>query len=481
MSAGQLHLVSPEHVSDFIQTGRLNDALAGISGLVGAELYIHGPGEDEVGASSSPAGLKELPVRYRGQAVGQIRCQQADGSPSMAQAAGAIASLLEHLVEREVAISDLADEMMASYEELNILYALLPSIATKVNAPEIGQLLVDETARALRCGRVSVLVLDDEEENLRVLAARGVPPEAYGISIPVSRSIAGHALRKDDGLVIANILDRPDLLALSQGQYESDSFAVVRVPMSAHGKAIGVITATERVDEGEFTARDRKLLEGISSLGASALVSCKLHAAVSRQMMSTIRSLVAAVDAKDQYIHDHSDRVARLCVVTGRELGVHDETICREFEFAGLLHDVGKIGVPDSILSKKGLLTFDEFEIAKTHVHIGARIVGHIQGFERVAQAILHHHERHDGLGYPSGLAGDRIPMGSRLISVADVFDTLVSNRPYRKAIPAEQALQELRRCTGTQLDPAVVEAFTEVIRREKDNCIQEMATRAEC
>jgi putative nucleotidyltransferase with HDIG domain len=200
-------------------------------------------------------------------------------------------------------------------------------------------------------------------------------------------------------------------------------------------------------------------------MGASALMNCRLHAEVRKQMFSTIQALASAVDAKDQYTHDHSGRVAQLCVATAQKIGMRDIEALRKVELAGLLHDIGKIGVPDAILSKSGHLTPDEYETIKKHVSIGASIVENVQGLKDVAEAILRHHERHDGLGYPGGLTGVEIPMASKLISVADAFDSLTSDRPYRKRIPTEAALSELNRYRGTQFDPVVLDAFNDVAR----------------
>ena len=227
---------------------------------------------------------------------------------------------------------------------------------------------------------------------------------------------------------------------------------------------MGVLTATERAGTDEFSARDRKLLEGLSAMGASALLNCRLHQTVNRQMLDTIQALASVVDAKDHYTHDHSRRVSQLCVAAGKQLGIDDAATCREIELAGLLHDIGKIGISDAILSKTTRLTAEEFEVIKTHSQIGASIVENVQGLEAVAKAILHHHERCDGLGYPHGLDKDSIPISSKLISVADTFDALTSDRLYRKKVSKDKALQEIKKDRGTKLDPTVIDAFLAVI-----------------
>jgi putative nucleotidyltransferase with HDIG domain len=441
-----------------------------VARAIGAEVTIEEAGRAAEVKPPGGAGSTDLPIRYRGQPMGHVACCGGDAGRSVAQAAAGIASVCEHALDREMAVDDLAGAMTTSYEELHMLYTLLSEIAIRTDAAQIGELLVDETARTLNCGRVSLLVFDEQRENLRILAARGLPLEAEAACIRPSECLAGRVLGDDGLLVVDDISARPDLAALSRGKYHSDSFAIIRVPLNARGEAVGVLTATERLGAEEFTTRDRKLFEGISSIGASALLNCRLHSRVNRQMMSTIQALASAVDAKDHYTHDHSGRVAQLCVATAQQLGITDPTIRREVRLAGLLHDIGKIGIPDVILAKTEQLTPDEYVTIKAHVEIGAEIVEHVQGFERVAKAILHHHERYDGLGYPNGLAGSAIPLLSKLISAADVFDTLTSNRPYRVAMPAEEAVKELRRCKGTQQDPDVVEALITVVRRERES-----------
>jgi putative nucleotidyltransferase with HDIG domain len=481
MPAAQLHLISPEQIIEFVRAAPLNNALNDIARLADAELAIEAPREPSAPFTAIPPGSPDLPIRYAGRSLGRMLCRGDAHSLSLVRAARAVAHLLEHVLDREMAVADLADAMMISYEELNLLYSLLPVIASKVYPAEIGEVLVGETARTLGCNRVSLLVFDDNGRNLKVLASRGLPHHARNVSIPIDSSIAGRALTADDLLVVDDIADRPDLAAISQGRYESASFAVVRVPLRARGQAVGVLTATERTHGDEFTARDCKLLDGLSAMGASALMNCRLHTAVTNQMMSTIKALASAVDAKDQYTHDHSARVAQLCVAAARELGLTDATTLREVELAGLLHDIGKIGVPDSILSKSQPLTPAEYAVVKTHTDIGAGIVGNVPGLERVAQAIRHHHERYDGLGYPGGLAGDAIPFAARLIAVADVYDSLTSDRPYRRAAGVEHALQEIAKSRGTQMDPTIIDALMAVVTREQETAPRPSAGAAAC
>lgn len=470
MPCAKYRLEVPEPVKEVLRQGSVQAALQQFAGFANAQLEFAWPPHAEQ-PSSEPAGhCDEHPIRYRDDVVGRLVCTEGQPDQKASHAARAIGVIVERMLEREVAVTDLAEALMTTYEEVNLLYALLPCITAKTDPREIGQVLVEETAKTLGCRRVSLLVFDEAKTSYRVLAGVGLPPEAFNLTIPIADSVTGRALLDRDLLVIDNIEDFPELASASRGSYESKAFAVARVPVQARGESLGVLTVTERIEPGEFTARDRKLLESLSSIGASTLMNCQFHAAINKQMMSTIHALASAVDAKDKYTHDHAGRVAQLCVATAHELGVDDPGLQREVELAGLLHDIGKIGIPDAILSKPAALTPEEFRTIQKHTQVGAGIVEHVPGLEGVAKAILHHHERHDGLGYPAGLRGEDIPLASSLISVADTFDALTSDRPYRKAGSPEQALLELERCSGNQLKPDVVDAFVRVIRRELSN-----------
>jgi HD-GYP domain-containing protein (c-di-GMP phosphodiesterase class II) len=454
VSTDFIQIEPPQPVADFLHVGPLQAALAAIAQLGGTCLVDTPP---DCAPSSA------VSVEYNGEAFGRVR-HSGSGDDPAARAARAAGNLLEHALHREMAVADLAGAMLSNYEELNLLYSSLPTMAAMTHPRQIAQWLVDEAAELLNCRRVSLLMVDESSQYLRVVASRGLPLEAQDVRIPVDGTISGQVLLEEGLMIVNNIAEYPELQQQSVGHYDSGAFAVVRVPLVARGEPLGVLTATERKNASEFTARDHKLLQALSAVSASALMNCRLHASVARQMMSTIRALASAVDAKDEYTHDHSARVAQLCVATARQLNERDETQLHEIELASLLHDVGKIGIPDSILLKRGSLTEDEFAKIKEHAAIGARIVGHVEGMEGIAKAILHHHERYDGLGYPAGLTGQKIPLISRLITVADAFDCLTTDRPYRDGTSPESALAEIEVCRGTHFDPRIADAFARVV-----------------
>jgi HD domain-containing protein len=181
---------------------------------------------------------------------------------------------------------------------------------------------------------------------------------------------------------------------------------------------------------------------------------------------ATVSALCQAVETKDFYTRGHSDRVSRGSVMIAREIGMHNERV-EALRFAGMLHDVGKLGVPTRVLQKTGKLTDEEYAAIQLHPMRGLEIVREIGFLDEALAGIMHHHERIDGRGYPMGLAGDEIPEFARVLAVADAFDSMTSTRSYRGARPVVDAIEELRKWSGTQFDPAFVDAFIAAVRRD--------------
>ena len=181
---------------------------------------------------------------------------------------------------------------------------------------------------------------------------------------------------------------------------------------------------------------------------------------------SVICAFNQLLDLKDLNTGVHSTRLAEWGMRVGQELGLEQAQL-QNLEVAGLLHDIGKVGIPDSILRKPAKLDNDEYELMKKHPEYGWAVLRMLPGFERAALDVLHHHERFDGKGYPAGLKETEIPIVSRIVSVIDAFDAMVSSRPYRKGLPYEEAVRRLIEASGTQFDPAVVQCFLSFAQAE--------------
>ncbi|HHW15232.1 MAG TPA: HD domain-containing protein, partial [Firmicutes bacterium] len=185
-------------------------------------------------------------------------------------------------------------------------------------------------------------------------------------------------------------------------------------------------------------------------------------------LLSTLETLITVINTRDRYTYGHSERVMRYAALAGRELGLSAEEL-RLLRYAAFLHDIGKIEIGREILNKPGPLTEEERRVIRRHTLYGVEIVEPIQSLDRVLGIILHHHERFDGKGYPSGLAGEDIPYLARVLAVADAFDAMLARRPYREALTVEQALSEVRHGRGSQFDPFIAEAFVRAVEEHQE------------
>ena len=182
--------------------------------------------------------------------------------------------------------------------------------------------------------------------------------------------------------------------------------------------------------------------------------------------LDTIGILRQTVEAKDPYTRGHSDRVSEFSVLIGKKMGLDEETL-HILKVGGLFHDIGKIGIPDSILLKESKLSDEEYSQIKNHPTIGAHMLGDATVFKDIIPIVKHHHERFDGKGYPSQLAGENIPFVARIAAVADTFDAMTSKRTYRDALPLSVVKEEIEKCSGTQFDPAIAKVFLNILNND--------------
>ena len=185
---------------------------------------------------------------------------------------------------------------------------------------------------------------------------------------------------------------------------------------------------------------------------------------IKESFLNFLKALVLALEAKDDYTSDHSRRVSDVAVAIARSMGMPLEDI-EKVRVAGLIHDIGKIGVKEAVLNKPGRLTADEYKQVKTHPQIGANILIMVVDDNQILEAVVHHHEHYDGSGYPDGLAGEQIPLGARILAVADAFDAITSSRPYRDAMSIKEATVEIQKGEGTQFDPEIADVLLRYIQ----------------
>ncbi len=235
---------------------------------------------------------------------------------------------------------------------------------------------------------------------------------------------------------------------------------LVAIPIYIADRFHGVVVCAN----GDALDHEDEVLIALGDHAGAILENGRLHGELRGSYVATVKMLADAIEVKDPFLRGHSDEVSGLVRAMASRLDLEDERR-EQLIFGSLLHDIGKLGVSERILLKPGPLTDEEFSAIKLHPRIGYRLVAQLPLLQPVAAAILHHHERFDGTGYPSGLVGERIPLEARVIAIIDAFSAMISDRPYQAAVPVEDAVAELERCAGTHFDPRLVRIFVEEVK----------------
>jgi putative nucleotidyltransferase with HDIG domain len=372
-------------------------------------------------------------------------------------------------ISQAIANASLHEKTDMQVAELSLIQELGKAINSSLDLDSVLNYFIDMTTRITESDRATLMLYDDIDQELYVEVHRGF--EDNGVTelrLPIGTGVAGQAALNRRPIRIEHTGKSSDYKELPKVGKKTD-LTLISAPLVNKDNLVGVINC-ERVlsKKGPFTPENLDLLETLASQASIAIENARLYHNLLNVYLETIRSLAAAIDAKDSYTHGHSRRVTDLSVGIALEMGLA-KTEVDTIRHASLLHDVGKIGISEQILLKPGRLTDEEFETIKSHPHIGAGILNSIEFLKNVCEIIKHHHERYDGRGYPSALNADEIPLGSRIICVADSFDAITSHRPYRKPLTFQEAIDEVVRCAGSQFDPKVVDAFIRL--RNSKNC----------
>ena len=280
--------------------------------------------------------------------------------------------------------------------------------------------------------------------------------ELCPVPSPAADELAARAVLERDSLEVRDAETDEHLSALARATNQLRSFLVV--PLARQEGVVGALTVGF-CEAREFSPEELPLLTTIGGQIATALQNAEAYEKLDRMYLETVTALAAAMEAKDQYTASHADSLAAMAVAVGSRMGLTDAEL-RMLQYAAVLHDIGKIGIPGNILNKPEALTREEFETMAQHTIIGERIISRIDYLVPIARIIRSAHERWDGTGYPDGYRGDEIPLASRILLVCDAFDAMTTDRPYRAALPIDSALRELGGHAGTQFDPRVVDVF---------------------
>ncbi|MDD5656405.1 MAG: HD-GYP domain-containing protein [Elusimicrobia bacterium] len=386
--------------------------------------------------------------------------------------AAALAAVLHRLyrlkldapADREAAGGAL--EFPEGWEKLDELLSILLNLqeygvshAGTVSREDFARSVLDISCQLMSCARGSIMLWDNAAGCLRIVAAKSAGTDkSQKLFFKPGEGVAGKAFASGQAIFVAN--PEKDPRYVQARPEESEPF--ISIPLLVKSKPVGVLNLHATDGTESFTGYKAKFLNILAGEAAVMLHNQDLLDNLQTFYLEMVQTLARAVDSKDAYTREHSDRARSKARRLASELKLPDQ-MSRYIEYAALLHDIGKIGIDQSILLKPGKLTPEEYEVMKRHPIIGHQILAPVKYLGPVAQMVLYHQEWYDGRGYPEGLKGEEIPMGARMVAVIDAWDAMRSDRPYRKALSREAATAELRRCAGTQFDPKIVEAFLKI------------------
>lgn len=373
--------------------------------------------------------------------------------------------LLRSLADIVNTLDQTRNQLQTKVDEIAMVLEISQNLTEGLNINRIADIVIERAINYLQADSAALMLLEDDKR-LSLIAAKGLSEHIpKDLQLLVGEGVAGWVAKTGEPVLLeAERLGDWDLLkSLNREKVKS----CICVPLKYEGRAIGVIITTNVISERSFTQDNLQVLQIVSDIAALAIENLRLFRKSQSDFLNTVAALAAAIDAKDAYTRGHSERVAgyAVAIAAAMQLPQKDKT---SIETAALLHDIGKIGIPDRILGKVETLTEKEFMVIKMHPYTGGQIIQPIEMLTDVMPLVVAHHERFDGTGYLKGAKGKEIPLGSRIISVADAFEAMTSERPHRSALDVKKATEELQEKAGTQFDPEVVDVFLRVLKSQK-------------
>ncbi|MBW1784953.1 MAG: GAF domain-containing protein [Deltaproteobacteria bacterium] len=354
------------------------------------------------------------------------------------------------------------DELLAS---LLTIHEMGMTSTGPVTIEDFCNAALDNACDLMSAKRGSVMMYDDSSRELKIVASKGISSDVLEHTrLKPGEGIAGKAFETGENIFIPNPEENSQYAGYRAAPDQQEPF--ISIPLKAKDKQLGVLNLHSSDSTKPFTDYNLKFLSILAGETAITLENLKLYESLQEFYLEMVQTLARTIDAKDSYTHDHAGRARRKASRIARELKLPEQMV-RYVEYAALQHDIGKIGINESIHLKSGRLSQEEYAVMKKHPGIGYQILAPVRFLGPVAQMVLYHQEWFNGNGYPEGLKGDEIPLGARIVAAIDAWDAMTSDRPYRKALSREKALDELKRGSGTQFDPKVVEAFILVENQE--------------
>lgn len=352
-------------------------------------------------------------------------------------------------------------------QQLTLLYKIGIELSSSLKLEKVLQNIVEKVTSLLNLEICSILLWNNEKEELSIKCAQGLSDDIIRTTrIKKNDAISGWVFEKNTPLFITDIEDDPRFKKRSQEKYYTRS--LISVPLSRENNVIGIININNKKTKKPFSKDDFNLLKEIAIEATIAIENATLYKKLQDTHLRTITALTAAIDAKDHYTRHHSEQVTKYAIAIATKMQLASSEI-ETIKQAGQLHDIGKIGIPDYILTKPGKLNAQEWREVKLHPIRGEEILEPLNYLKKVIKIIKQHHEHYNGAGYPAGKKGTDIELGARIMTIADAFDAMTSERPYRKKLSVVSAIEELERNKGTQFDPEIVDVFISVLKKNPD------------
>lgn len=371
--------------------------------------------------------------------------------------------ILKAEIERQERLKQLNKELIQRIDEVNTLNRVMEDFESTDSSYNIFNKVVTLGVEELKADQVFFHIYSEQDNSLVHVASQHSSQTALTGNILFESDISDQV--KTFIVEVITTDNKPCLVSSesSKKALPKEVVSFMAVPLKIREKTFGVASAFIFQENKSFTEKDIYYMSFITQKAASAIENIALYENIYDNLFATLYAFVAALEVRDAYTRQHSTRVAKLAHLIGKAMECSEEEL-DVIHFAGRLHDIGKIGIRDDILLKPGRLTEPEYEKIKEHPAIGADIIGKLGLWEREQEIIRYHHERFDGKGYPDGLSGDKIPKLARILSVADAFDAMASDRAYRKKMEKSKVVNIIIECSGSQFDPEVVGAFLKAV-----------------
>jgi len=334
-----------------------------------------------------------------------------------------------------------------------------------IKKEEFYDIVLNSACELVGSKRGSLMIYDEDREELQIVKAKGISEKVIkNTKLTSGRGIAGKAFQTGETIFVTNPAEHDQYAAYIGAKEQKEPF--IAIPIKSNEKTFGVLNIHLSSDNKTFTDYDLKFLNLLASEASITIENIKLYESIENFYFEMVQTLARVIDAKDAYTGDHAGRARKKARMLAEGLSLPKQMI-RYVEYAALLHDIGKIGIEGTILTKPGRLSAEEYMEIKKHPYIGYQILSPIKFLGPVAKMVLYHQEWYNGMGYPEGLKGEEIPVGARIVAIIDAWDAMTSDRPYRKALSYQQAISEIKKGSGTQFDPNVVEIFLKIQEAE--------------